>query len=52
MSKEYQLYNLKNDIGEQNNLADENKEKLDEMIADFMKIRGDGYSNTSKLELK
>ncbi len=50
-SKEYQLYNLKNDIGQQQNLAVSNKEKLDDMIAVFEKIRGDN-SNTQKLELK
>jgi len=50
--KEYQLYNLKDDIGEQNNLAETHKEKLEEMISVFMKIRGEGFSNTSKLELK
>jgi len=48
----YQLYNLKEDIGQQNNLAESNKEKLQEMIADFEAIRGKGYSNTEKVELK
>lgn len=50
-SKEYQLYNLKEDIGQQNNLAEKRKEKLDELIADFEVLRGD-YQNTEKLELK
>lgn len=31
-SLEYQLYNLKEDIGQQNNLAKENPQKLEEMI--------------------
>jgi len=40
-SKKYQLYNLKEDIGQQNNLAEVNIEKLEEMIAKFETIRGD-----------
>ncbi|MCK5369557.1 MAG: sulfatase-like hydrolase/transferase, partial [Cyclobacteriaceae bacterium] len=51
-SKDYQLYNLKEDIGEQNNLAETNKEKLNEMIAVFEKIRGEGYTKTEELELE
>ncbi len=48
----YQLYNLEEDIGEQNNLAEINPQKLAEMIAAFEKIRGEGYNTTQKLELK
>jgi len=48
----YQLYNLKTDIGQKNNLAERNKEKLDEMIETFETIRGKDYSKTQKLELK
>jgi arylsulfatase A-like enzyme len=48
----WQLYNLKTDIGQQNNLAEENKEKLREMVETFEKIRGKEYSATQKLELK
>jgi len=51
-SSEYQLYNLKNDIKQQNNLADSNVEKLKEMIDTFEKIRGEDYSDTKALELK
>jgi arylsulfatase A-like enzyme len=36
----YQLYNLKEDIGQKNNLAKLNPNKLKEMITDFEKIRG------------
>ena len=50
-SKEYQLYNLNDDIAQQQNLADTNKDKLEEMIATFKEIRGDN-SKTKKLELK
>lgn len=50
-SKKYQLYNLKEDIGQKNNLAEENKDKLEDMIAKFGKIRGD-HKSTQKMELK
>jgi arylsulfatase A-like enzyme len=50
-SSEFQLYNLKDDIGQQNNLANENPEKLQEMISDFNRIRGEGQEIQS-LELK
>ena len=51
-SDEHQLYNLKDDLGQQENLASTNKEKLDEMIATFERIRGVEYKNVEKLELK
>ncbi len=51
-SKDYQLYNLKEDIGQQINLAESNKEKLEEMITIFKNIRGEGYSLTENLKLK
>ncbi|NOR27500.1 MAG: sulfatase-like hydrolase/transferase [Lutibacter sp.] len=51
-SKKFQLYNLKEDIGQQNNLAETNKEKLKEMLLSFEKIRGKDYNNTEKLKLK
>lgn len=51
-SQEYQLYNLKEDIGEQNNLAETNKEKLEEMKASFEAIRGGDYNKVEQLELK
>ena len=49
---EFQLYNLAEDIGQQNNLAESQPEKLQEMITAFEAIRGDGYSEIQKLELK
>lgn len=49
---EWQLYNVKEDIGQQKNLANENGEKLQEMIKSFEEIRGNNYSNIQKLELK
>jgi len=50
-SKEFQLYNLKEDIGQQNNLAKSNPEKLKEMVDAFVDIRGEGFEKTEKLEL-
>ena len=49
---EWQLYNLEDDINQQNNLARENPEKLDELIKAFQTIRGEEYSETMMLELK
>ena len=51
-SKEFQLYNLQDDLGQQNNLADSNPEKLEEMKETFVAIRGKEYSKTQALELK
>ena len=51
-SKEFQLYNLKDDVGQQNNLAVSNNEKLQEMIRVFESIRGKDYKKTQKIELK
>jgi len=50
-SSEFQLYNLKDDIGQQNNLAKTNPEKLQELILDFNGIRGVGQE-IQGLELK
>ena len=51
-SKEFQLYNLNDDLGQQNNLAESNSEKLEEMKETFVAIRGKEYSKTQALELK
>lgn len=48
----YGLYNLKEDIGQQKNLAEANPDKLKELIADFEKIRGTDYGKVEQLELK
>jgi len=50
--KGYGLYNLKEDIGQQNNLAETNPEKLKEMIAAFEAIRGKDYQKVEQLKLK
>ena len=50
-NNEFQLYNLKEDKGQKNDLAKSNPEKLKELIAAFEAIRGEGYSNVQKLEL-
>lgn len=42
-SKDFSLFNLKDDLGQQVNLAAQNPEKLQEMITAFEAIRGTGY---------
>lgn len=49
---DFQLYDLTTDLGQQNNLATSNPEKLAEMVAAFEKIRGADYGKIEKLELK
>jgi len=49
---DYQLYNLKEDVGEQTNLATGNPDKLEEMIADYEAIRGQSEEISGELELK
>ncbi|WP_299668256.1 arylsulfatase [uncultured Polaribacter sp.] len=44
----YQLYNLKEDKSQQNNLAKSKPEKLQEMIKTFEEIRGKKYGENSK----
>ena len=46
------LYNLAEDPGQQNNLADSNKEKLEEMLTAFEKIQGTVNKSIEPLELK
>ena len=48
----YQLYNLKEDIGQQINLAESQPDKLKEMINAFQAIRGNSNSGIEQLELK
>lgn len=48
----YQLYNLGEDLEEQNNLAESHPEKLEEMIKAFGEIRGEGANDIQQLELK
>ena len=49
-SEDIQLYNLKEDPSQQNNLASKLTEKSKEMMADFKNIVGDAYKNTSRLQ--
>jgi arylsulfatase A-like enzyme len=51
-SSDFQLYNLKEDIGEQNNLAEKNPEKLKEMIEIFQQVRETEFNKIELLELK
>jgi len=48
----YQLYNLKDDIGQETNLAASNPEKLEDMKTAYKKIRGETSGQTGALELK
>nr|MBI1230622.1 sulfatase-like hydrolase/transferase [Cytophagales bacterium] len=48
----FQLYDLDKDIGQRTNLAEEQPEKLKELVSIFMDIRGEDYVNTEGLELK
>lgn len=50
--KEFQLYNLKKDIGQKNNLAKVQPKKLKELMKNFELIRGNSYNNVEKIELK
>ena len=50
--KDFQLYNLKKDIGQKNNLAKVQPKKLKEMMKNFELIRGNSYNNVEKIELK
>ena len=49
---DYQLYNIKDDVSQQQNLAASNPEKLQEMISEFEKIRGNADHMVEPLELK
>jgi arylsulfatase A-like enzyme len=42
-SDEFKLYNLKEDIGQDTNLAESNPEKLKELFDKFTSLRGEGY---------
>ena len=49
---DFQLYNLNEDIEQQNNLAPLMPGKLQEMLTAFEAIRGEDYGEIEKLELK
>jgi hypothetical protein len=51
-SPDYQLYNLKDDPGQKNNLAESNPEKLEEMVQQFKMIRGENSGQIDQVELK
>ena len=51
-SKNYQLYNLKEDIEQQNNRATSNPKKLKKMIEAYQTIRGTTTKDIEQLELK
>jgi len=47
----YQLYNLKNDLGQQKNIAKENPEKLQELKEEYENKRGVDNASVPELEL-
>nr|WP_281990671.1 arylsulfatase [Aquimarina aggregata] len=50
---EFQLYNLKEDLGQKNNLAKSNSEKLKELLGIFETLRGKNYNkNINKIRFK
>ncbi|NCB08413.1 MAG: arylsulfatase [Bacteroidia bacterium] len=51
-SSEYQLYNLAEELGQQQNLVAQNPEKLQEMIDAYTKIKGGDSNDVQPLELK
>lgn len=51
-SDEYQLYNLKQDISQKNNLAKYQAGVLKAMVKDFELLRGKEYKKVEKIELK
>jgi arylsulfatase A-like enzyme len=51
-SRNFQLYNLNEDIGQQQNQAATNPEKLRDMLNAFETLRGKDFSNIQQLELK
>lgn len=51
-SKDYQLYNLKEDLGQQTNLAESHPEKLQELIRRYEEIKGESESESEPVELK
>jgi arylsulfatase A-like enzyme len=50
--KVYQLYNLKTDLGQRNNIADSEPELLEKLKRRFEEIRGLGSGEVEQLELK
>tara|TARA_B100000767_G_scaffold241245_1_gene237624 strand:- start:183 stop:1736 length:1554 start_codon:yes stop_codon:yes gene_type:complete len=51
-SKEFKLYNLKNDPSQKQDLSKTNPKKLKEMISSFVRIRGKNFSNIKNLVLE
>jgi len=49
---DYQLYHLKDDLGQQNNLAPSEKDKLEEMIAAFEEIKSGTSQEVEALKLE
>ncbi|WBU89832.1 sulfatase family protein [Cellulophaga omnivescoria] len=52
IANEYQLYNLKEDKQQQNNLAKTNAKKLSELVSIYTQLRGETTEEIKELELK
>ncbi len=50
-SPDYQLYNLKKDVGQKNNLAKKQPKLLNKLLTDFKLVRGD-FGKVETIELK
>ena len=46
------LFNIDEDPFQKNNLAKKKPDKLNQMISDFVKIRGKNFSNIKNLKLE
>ncbi|WP_010134448.1 sulfatase family protein [Ochrovirga pacifica] len=51
-AKEIQLYNLKEDLSQTKNVAEDKPALVKELLADFEEVRGKNYSKIQQLELK
>lgn len=51
-SEQFQLYNLKSDLGQKENLSHTELEKMEEMVEEFQRIRGKEKQKIEPLELK
>ena len=51
-NEDVQLYNLKEDVGQQRNIAAEEPEKVEKMMALFLAVRGENYRNAKEVILE
>ncbi len=51
-SKNYQLFNIAEDYSQEENLADSNQKKLEEMKNEFKTIRGEGFNQIEEVKFE